>query len=152
MTPRDLDFPEKFTTFRSVQEEIFEHALTSDKRFIACGAPPGCGKSGVAWGLAKLFGGRTIILTAQKGLQDQYVADGFPGLVDMRGRSNFHCWHGGSCEDGARTGCGDHLGCPYRGRLRLFNDASVGLSNYAWWMSVFAKGQGCELPDTLILG
>lgn len=150
MTPATLSFPAHFERFRDVQVDAFEFALTSEKQFISIGAPTGCGKAGIAYGLSKLWGGRTVVLTAQRGLQDQYSREGFRDLVDMRGRSNFRCWEGGTCEDGARLGCKDHEGCPYRAKLKAFNAASFGVTNYAWWMAVFEKGTGCALPDTLI--
>ena len=86
MTPHDLGFPETFASFRPAQEECFEHCLTSEKRFTAIGAPPGVGKSGIAYGLGKLFGGKTVILTATLGLQDQYKREFGDRVVDMRGR------------------------------------------------------------------
>ena len=32
LTPADLDFPEKFDSFRDAQHEAFSFALTSEKR------------------------------------------------------------------------------------------------------------------------
>jgi Rad3-related DNA helicase len=150
MTPQDLGFPLHFESFRPAQLEAFEHGLTSDKRFTGIGAPPGVGKSGIAYGFAKLLGGRSVFLTADKGLQDQYASAGFGGLIDMRGRSNYTCWEGGDCEEGARLECKDHAGCPYRNQLRAFNLSDQGLTNYAWWMAVNQYSNGSEIPDTLI--
>lgn len=150
-TPADLDFPPKFSSFRPAQDEAFEFGITDERRFTMIGAPPGVGKSGLAYGFSKLLGGRTTILTADKGLQQQYCDDHFSGMIDMRGRKNYSCWEGGTCEDGARQDCKDHLGCPYKINLGAFNQSDVGLSNYAWWIAINNKArQGCAIPDTLI--
>lgn len=146
-SPPELGFPEKFQTFRPAQEEAIHHVLTSEKRFVGIGAPPGVGKTAVAFALAKLLGGRTVILTANLGLERQYLSElGSAGLVGMRGRANYACWEGGSCEDGVRWGCRDRAGCPYTSDLRAFNAASVGVTNYAWWMSA----PKIEEADTLV--
>lgn len=151
LTPAELDFPEKFVSFRPAQEQAFEFALTSERRFNMIGAPPGVGKSGLAVGFSRLLSGRSVILTADRGLEDQYCDDHFPGLIDMRGRSNYSCWEGGTCEDGARMDCKDHLGCPYKVQKSAFDLANPGLSNYAWWIAINTKArQGAVLPDTLI--
>lgn len=152
--PIDLGFPESFTEFRDCQHEAFEFALTTEKRFVALGIPPGGGKSAVAFGLAKLFGGRTTILTATHGLEDQYVetlnSDGRIRISHIRGRRNYPCWEGGNCDDGRRMECADKLGCPYLADLRVFNEGSVGITNYAYWLAVNARGEGVVKPDTLI--
>lgn len=153
LIPQDLGFPDSFSEFRSCQHEAFEHVLTSDKRFIALGIPPGGGKSGVAVGLAKLLGGRTTILTATHGLEDQYLETfnaGSERIAHIRGRRNYPCWEGGNCDDGRRMECSDKLGCPYMGSLRAFNSAGIGITNYAYWLAVNARGDGVVRPDTLI--
>lgn len=150
MTPHDLGFPPQFDQFRPAQEEAIEYALTTDKRFVGLGAPPGVGKSAIAYALAKLLGGRTVILTATLGLQDQYADQEFPGMVDIRGRSNFACWEGGTCEDGGRLGCKDKGGCPYLAKFRAQQDSDIVCTSYAYWLSVNEKGQGMRAPETLI--
>lgn len=151
LSPADLNFPDKFSDFRPAQREVFSYGLTSEKRFTGMGLPPGSGKSGVGYGFTQLIGGKSVILTADRGLEDQYVGDGFPGMIDMRGRSNFRCWESGNCEDGARMDCKSKGDCPYGLRLAQFNQSTVGLSNYAWWIAVNNMArQGCAMPDTLI--
>lgn len=154
LQPIDLGFPDSFEEFRPCQHEAFEFALTSEKRFIAMGIPPGGGKSGVAVGLAKLFGGRTIILTATHGLEDQYNGtfntDDRERLAHIRGRRNYACWEGGNCDDGRRMECDDKLNCPYLGKLRGFNSSGIGITNYAYWLAVNSRGEGVDKPDTLI--
>lgn len=146
MVPTDLGFPPHFDSFRPAQLEGIEHILTSDKRFTAVGAPPGVGKSGIAVALGRLLPGRTVILTATLGLQDQYCGT-FKGMVtDMRGRSHFRCWEGGTCEDGGRLGCGVKDGCPYLGKLKTFNQSEIGVTSYAWSLSA----KNTQAVDTLI--
>lgn len=149
-TPRDLGFPESFESFRVAQEEVLEHAITTEKRFVGIGAPPGVGKSGIAYGLARLLGGRTVILTANLGLERQYLETHFLGLVGIRGRANYPCWEGGTCEDGGRLGCGDKEGCPYLGAYKAQQESSIVVTNYAYWLAVHDKGQGIRAPDMLI--
>lgn len=154
LSPIDLDFPESFSTFRDCQHEAFEFVLTSEKRFIALGIPPGGGKSGVAFGLAKLLGGRTTILTATHGLEDQYVEtfndSNLQRLAHIRGRRNYTCWEGGNCDDGRRMDCADKLGCPYLGAFRSQDSSEVVITNYAYWLAVNSKGEGITKPDTLV--
>ncbi len=151
MTPLDLGFPPQFDSFRPAQEEAIEHILTTEKRFVGIGAPPGVGKSAIAYAIAKLLGGRTVILTATLGLQQQYQDQHFPGMVDIRGRSNFACWESGTCEDGGRLGCKDKLGCPYLSAFRRQDAADIVTTSYAYWLAVNEKGTGMRQPDTLIL-
>jgi Rad3-related DNA helicase len=129
---------------------MLDYALTSQKRFTALGAPPGCGKSLFAFALAKLLGGRTVILTATLGLQNQYKRTFGASMADMRGRAQYSCWEGGNCEDGARMGCKDKANCPYLSAWRQFQNAQVGETNYAWWLAMNQYGTGAAAPDALI--
>lgn len=152
LTPHDLGFPESFSSFRVAQEQAIDHALTSEKRFTGIGAPPGCGKSGIAVALARLLGGRTIILTSNLGLERQYLETfASMAMVGIRGRSNYPCWSSGTCEDGARFGCGDKIGCPYLCAFKAQQDSEIVVTNYAYWLAVHEKAQGIKPADTLIL-
>lgn len=150
MDPRDYGLPSRYTATRAVQDEMLNHALTCESRVCAIGAPPGCGKSVFALLLARILGGRTVILTANRGLQDQYYGDAVSmGAVDMRGRSNFRCWSGGTCEDGTRMGCSSGSECPYNIRFREWDKADIAISNYAWWLTA-GRLRKMTMPDTLI--
>lgn len=154
MTPQDFGLPEQFGSYRPAQLEAFEYYGSSNKRCVAMGKPPGSGKSATAFTLAKMCGGRAVILTADLGLQDQYVQDfEGSGLVDMRGRSNFACWSGGTCEQGALLGCKEKLDCPYLCKLREWQASEIGLTSYAWWLTMAKLGRMREedKPDLLIL-
>ncbi len=149
--PHDLGFPDSIGSFRDAQSEAIEYALTSERRFTCLGAPPGCGKSAIAYALAKLFGGRTYILTANLGLMQQYMQLLGPvGLVDIQGRRNYQCWEGGTCEDGGRLGCKDKVDCPALIAYARQDASEIVVSNYAYWLAVHDKGRGVRACDTLI--
>jgi Rad3-related DNA helicase len=148
MTPTDIGLPDIYREFRPAQTEAIEFVLESDKRFIALGLPTGSGKTLLAAALSRLLGGKTTVLTSTLGLQDQYTRALTPcGLVDMRGRANYACWEGGTCEDGGRAGCGDKAGCPFLCQLRGFNGSDLGSTSYAFWLAMRA---GVTRPETLI--
>src|SRR5262245_37049302 len=127
--------PEFFRSFRSSQEEAIEFILTSEKRFCGLGAPPGMGKSLVATAVARLLGGHNVITTGTLGLQEPYIDMHAPGAVDMRGRKHFQCWESSTCEMGGLFGCEARDECPYLERLSVFNNARIGYTSYAWWLT-----------------
>lgn len=148
MTPVSLDFPEFVQSFRPAQLEAVEEVLCSGTRFTALGLPTGSGKSAVALMLHKLLGGRTVILTASLGLQTQYMSSfDSMGLLDVRGRTNYPCWSGGTCDDGARMDCKEKEQCPYFCAFRAGQQGELVETSYAMWLASGAM----KLPDTLIL-
>jgi len=152
--PQSLNFPDWFTEFRPAQSEAISFAVESDKRFTAIGAPPGVGKTGIAWALCNLLPGTKVVLTATLGLEDQATTEYGPvGLVDMRGRSNFPCWEGGTCEDGLRLNCSNKgEDCPYTQQFIEWCNSETRITNYAWWLAVMSKpGPKKFIPDVLIL-
>ena len=85
LEPSELGLPSKFTSFRSAQIEAIEQIVNSEKRVVGLCLPTGSGKSLVAMGAAKAGGLKTVICTATKGLQEQYLADGREcGMVERR--------------------------------------------------------------------
>lgn len=150
-TPQQLGLPEKFKSFRPIQYEAMEHDLTSKTRFVVQGLPAGSGKSAYAAAIHAIRGGRTVLLTSSLGLEKQYLADKFDGMVGIRGRSNYLCAEGGNCEDGARLGCMDKIGCPASIAFNVQNQSELVVSNYAWWLATQANGRKIRVPDTLIL-
>ena len=92
LKPTDLGLPPKFTEFRSDQFDTAATIAASDKRFVVLASPTGSGKSIISMTVARLLGGRTLYLTATKGLQQQLTADFAPiGLKDVRGANNYRC-------------------------------------------------------------
>src|SRR5262245_34505528 len=151
-TPKDLglDGYESYrkdpVTGQEVQLEVVEFAAYTEKRVAACSVPTGVGKSLIALSLAKLTGARTVVLTATKGLQDQYVHDAARyGLVDVRGKDNYACqdFSGLSCRDGSQVGCRYlNRGCAYecaRGKAR---NSDLVCTNYNYWLSVNDRAKG----------
>src|SRR5687768_2585768 len=91
-SPAELGAPPHLGTLRPEQERLIEGVLARNKAIDIINAPPGIGKSMIAWYLARLLGARTVILTATKGLQDQYMGDfRWVGMRDIRGMGNYPC-------------------------------------------------------------
>ena len=113
----------------------------SDSQYLGVSLPTGGGKSLVALLLAKMTGVRTIILTATKGLQDQYLslAPG-AGLAKVVGRNNFPCLldSDATAEDGVcNLGlvCDLRDECPYRVQLEAARKSNLVITNYAYWLA-----------------
>jgi ATP-dependent DNA helicase DinG len=168
-TPRELGLP--FDDWRPGQRLAIRTALHSKTRHTVIQSPTGSGKSTIAAALSMLTDERTAILTATKGLEDQYSGT-FPFLYDVRGMSNYECLAArdelksyftvrhfvasarrrGSamptCEDGpCRSGIPCSLkenGCLYFDRYRGALASVTPLTNYPYWMAMrrFAKGLG----------
>ncbi len=161
LVPSDLgfdsnEFPEyrrNPATDEEVQLEAMEFALTCMKRFAAMCIPPGIGKSVMAMSLAKYTGLRTVILTATKSLQEQYISCFQKyGLVDIRGRSNYQCvdYSHLNCKSGASLGCAcvNGHGCVYETAQHKAKNADIITANYAYWMTVNDKASGLERNET----
>jgi len=152
MIPTDIGLPRKFTRFRPGQLESACNAAASEKRFIMIPMPTGGGKSVVNMAVDLMLDQPGVILTANKGLQEQYSADmASIGLVDVRGQANYPCvklksrpgyWgcDKGPCHFG--RDCELHPyheayqpGCGFYDALRRFRNAKFGVTNYDMWMS-----------------
>lgn len=156
--PYTFGLPGKFSTYRKQQDVAIVRGVTSPARFVAQSAPVGFGKSVNVVMQAVLRGKRTVVLTATKGLQDQYLAEfKSMGLVDQRGRDNYsHPTHTGAytCESGPCMGglnCQyKGNGCPYDAAVGAFNRAQLAVTNYAWWLAC-AGNDKIVAPDFLVL-
>jgi Rad3-related DNA helicase len=117
-------------------------------------------------------GGRVIVLTESKGLQDQIVKDfGGVGLFDMRGLSNYTCralakgghlealwskfWGEPSCKTGpcmAGVRCDlKDSGCDYFDTVRAARKAQLVSTNYAYWIAINKYSDGLGAFNWLIL-
>lgn len=146
-TPQEIGLPEKFTSWRPVQIDALETLKSCDKRFVALCAPTGSGKSGVVVADALDSGEPTCIVTASRGLQDQYLDDFQSiGMVDLRGKANYNCGMNPeySCQEG-------HAGnCPYKGTIACPASqaemraavSSLVVTNYAKWTMSKKFGTG----------
>ena len=173
VTPEDLGLPSKFADFREIQREAVQFGLygpgsgVDERRFIAMGAPTGCGKSLLATALGKMAGCKYAILTATRALEDQLVSDFSPsGLVNIRGRRNYHCvdpdragdptW---DCDRGDEDGCprSDGPHCTYRSQVEEAKASRAIVTNYAYWMNVRSRNsmgleeEGCVDPIGLLI-
>lgn len=171
LEPADLGIvSDRFYVFRDVQKQGIEHILfgpngDGGRSVVACGAPTGSGKTGLAVGAARAAwewrGWRTAILTATRALEEQYLAE-FPILADVRGRNNYECSNGWTCKEGGDSedrcsACqeiaqqifeedGERIKvplcvsckshCPYRGAVEHAASSPVVLTNYQYWLNV----------------
>lgn len=139
-----------------IQLQAIEFAAYSDKRFVGLHAPPGIGKSLIGLSVGRVIGGRTLILTATKGLQDQYGKE--PGVVDVRGKQNYSCQFKGDCRLGLLAGCSCAYPGGYKNAVGEAKGSPVVVTNYSYWITG-GKGLGsfdlivCDeahaLPDIL---
>lgn len=153
MEPRDLGLPPKFTRFYPEQFDTAVAIASEDRRFFIDAAPTGFGKSLMYMAVAQLLNARTMVLTANKGLQQQLLSDFTPvGLVDVRGQNNYPCkaldqkerYHGcdeGPCHYGVR--CDLHPryedsytpGCGFYDALAVARKSRLVVTNYSFWMA-----------------
>jgi len=121
--------------------------ITSQKRVTGVSAPTGFGKTPSVIAFALLSGKPTCVVTASRGLQDQYMQDFESiGLVDLRGRSNYACEARPdcTCEEGHsfRCPCIGTIKCPHsQAEMRAATSRLV-VTNYAKWTSARKWGQG----------
>ena len=163
MEPIDFALPAKFTRFRPGQEDSILWAATTEKRFALLSMPTGGGKSAVYMGLAGLTGGRTLVLTGTKGLQQQLTNDfKSMGLVEIKGRNNYPCilelpnkvgCDEGPCTAGVEcemkpTRRNPHArGCHYYDAVRVARKSQLVVANYMYWMTMMKYGDPESLGD-----
>ncbi len=151
LTPDDLGLnPELFPTFRPNQLEMADLVIESENRFNPLCLPTGFGKSAMVVALAKASGCRTVILTANKGHQAQYMREhSCTGMVTIQGRDNYKCAKniGLSCQTGALVGC-ELTGrdCPYEKARDVARRAWLVVTNYAYWLRINGHSAGLEMP------
>ena len=159
MTPRDLGL--WVDNWRHQQWQAIEQAVeafSSGKRFVAYALQVGSGKSLVGAAVARILQeageveGRTVALTAFKGLQDQYLREGAGiGMVDIRGKGNYTCKEFGvSCEE-AWVMCGgrkENQTCAVDGYKAAYYQAlgsKLVVTNYDYWCRVPTLAEGTDL-------
>jgi len=152
-SPSDLLGAGQFHDWYPGQYDLLRQCLDwyhSPARFLGVAVPTGSGKSLSALLLSKLSETRTVILTATKGLQDQYLKDALPvGGAVVKGQNNFPCIlvnglnaDEGPCHDGLP--CSLKQQCPYRVQLARALDSKLVITNYAYWLAQtnFSTGLG----------
>lgn len=150
-SPHDLGLPEKYQEWRANQEDAIVKGMTGPKRVNVISAPTGFGKTGIVLALAAMSPEPTCIVTATKGLQDQYKSEGENmGLADLRGRNNYIC----TLKNDVNYTCADgwNARCPYKGtvmcgasqaQMRAAASDKV-LTNYDKWTASKKYGQGLD--------
>lgn len=150
LLPSELGLPDSFPEFRQIQIDAIEATTEILARARVAGVclPTGAGKTLYAMALGKVIGD-TAILTATKGLQEQYMREfEQAGLVQIKGKDNYKCegvtgcgWT--SCKYGELEGCklsGD-MGCTYESARWEGRNTSILLTNYAYWVRANRFGQ-----------
>lgn len=168
-SPRSLDLP--YDDWRPGQRLAIRTALHSRTTHTVIQSPTGTGKSTIAGALVRLHEGRTMTLTATKGLEDQYTGT-FPFLFDVRGAGNYECLAAHTefrhffmfrkgrdrtvhCDDGpCRSGMPCTLkeaGCLYFDAYRGALASSSPLTNYSYAIAMRRFSKGLGAADRLIL-
>lgn len=151
--PTELGLPGTLEDrFHDCQVEAVDWARECERRVRGMALPTGSGKTWVALALAKMTGLRTVILTATKGLQQQYIdMAGETGLVDIRGKANYECNRKTNlnCRSGQSEGCelAGKYGCTYECAKGRAKDAQIVLTNYAYWVRVNEYTRGLEYTE-----
>jgi len=127
------------------QAEAFKSILTwlqSPTRFMCIEAPTGSGKSLLAMLSALLTSRRTVILTATKGLQDQFGQLFGDNLADIRGQQSYICNLDGPrvtvdkalCHKGYKCPLQQN-GCDYYDSLHRAQASPVVVTNYHYYLA-----------------
>ena len=140
-SPLDVGLPDKFHGgWRDGQERIIQDSLSSPRRFTAQSVPTGGGKTICYITSAIMHGGRAIILTGTKGLQDQIEREFGDIVVMMKGQSAYKCRiNFQSCQHGpCHWGYGCALkekGCLYYDQIKKGKEAQIVVTNYSFWLA-----------------
>lgn len=152
MKPADIGLPPRFAEFRRGQFDAAVNIAASDKRFVLDCQPTGAGKSIIYMAVHRLLEARTMVVTANKGLQKQLGGDfASIGLVDIRGQGNYQCaalegrpgfngcdkgpcHFGGECELHPRHPA-YRAGCSFYDQLKAVRSSRLCVTNLDFWMS-----------------
>ena len=151
----------KYNFWYAGQEKAFREIINwyhDLERFLGVAAPTGAGKSLLALLAAKMTGARTIILTATKGLQNQYVRDAsLIGGVNVMGQNNFPCTlvrglqaDEGPCHEGIPCPIKQSGDCPYQRQLQKAVASNIVITNYAYYLAQTNFSTGIGDIDLLI--
>jgi Rad3-related DNA helicase len=149
-----------YGSWRVNQDTAFQTVMdwySSDLRYLGLSAATGSGKSLIALLTAKMTGARTIILTATKGLQEQYSLVGSQlGLVSVKGQNNFTCQlvpglraDEGPCHEGLACEYRTN-GCRYREQLNKALSSQLIVTNYSYYLAQTKFSSGLGDVDLLI--
>jgi len=152
-----LGMPASFPVWRRNQDGAIQFIKECPTKYAGVLAPTGFGKSAMNVGYALWSGLRILILTANKGLQDQYVSDFKELLHDIRGQANYDCSKAlvtvaeASCHAGFKCELKSD-GCDYFDRKRLAQDPTtrIILSNYQFYFHSMREREGLGHFDLVI--
>ena len=96
------------------------NAYQKGYRKIIIHAGVGLGKSAIATTLMRIFD-KSYVLTMTTQLQDQYIDDYDKYLVELKGRSNYNCNYGGTCDNCYIRYVNEHKTPDLQIRLELLN-------------------------------
>ena len=190
MTPVPLPPPssllslDAFHDWYPGQDQVFARLLewltNDERRFMCASLPTGAGKSLLAALCASISGKRTVVLTATKGLQDQFVKDFYDvGFRDIRGQNSYPCiffmpqssvgsaptirisvdqgpCHAGMyCEHrgviSQQALAGEGASCLYYSELNKAVKSRLVVTNYSYWLSQSRTGKGLGRPGLLVM-
>lgn len=154
-TPKILGLPAKFNEWQGLQELMISEIIESPQRFVIQNIPTGGGKSCVNIASALINGGKTVILTATKALQDQYNDD-FGDLISVvKGMNAYKCrlhksvsCDKGECNFGVECKYREH-GCYYYDAVEEAKSSDIVVMNYAYWITM--KKVGIDFPKPAML-
>lgn len=122
------DYPPRPEQLRIINE--INEAMDMGMENIIIEAGTGIGKSAIAITIANMVGS-AYILTVTKQLQSQYTNDFKSMLFEMKGRNNYDCLKGGTCDncslDIHEKRCPE---CEYLTNLNVAQDCKTLLTNY----------------------
>ena len=145
-----------------VVSQILKWLMAPEPKFMCASLPTGSGKSLIAALSSVLFNRRAVVLTATKGLQDQFLSDFKPtGFEDMRGQNAYLCNDmpdSGITVDRAACHAGYRCslmrgGCAYYDRLSIAGKSPLVVTNYAYWLAqqALVQGPGLGLRDFMVM-
>lgn len=155
IVPADIGLPSRFKRFRSYpgfsQWQTASDIAVSERRFSGIAAPPGTGKSLLAFTASQIMDvGRTLYLTVNKNLQSQLISD-FSGsdnginLYSLVGHSAHKCTNVSFTSHGELLDieCDPKRspdGCTYWPSVEKSLLHSNVTTNYANWISIARSG------------
>ena len=167
--PADLGLDPKFQSWWPGQAEAIVQSIDAPTRFSVQCMPTGSGKTVMYVTQALLHGGRAVILTSTKGLQDQVKREHKAvGLVDIRGKNAYPCrgveegmfdvikvsddvsCEEGPCHAGIRCGLKD-AGCRYYDQIKVARIGGLVSTNYKMWLTINKYGEGLGNFDLIVL-
>lgn len=158
LPPAAMGLPEKYTQWRQNQADAVWKAVNNDRRVMISVCPTGFGKSLMYVAAGLIMGGKVVILTSTKGLQDQLYSDfASIGMVIVKGKNAYKCVESNNklhCDQGM-CNFGMHCplrkgGCEYYDAVRRASKANLVVTNYSFWLYSNTFSEGIGQPNLLV--